>query len=107
VAEKLQIPEDKYRVAFQSRLGRTPWIKPYSDELYRELPKQGINKAVVLCPSFVADCLETLEEVSVRGDEEFQMHGGEKLTLIPSLNAEPEWVDAVVELLEKSPREKL
>jgi ferrochelatase len=100
VAEKLQIPEDKYRVAFQSRLGRTPWIKPYSDELYRELPKQGINKAVVLCPSFVADCLETLEEVSVRGDEEFQMHGGEKLTLIPSLNAEPEWVDAVVELLE-------
>ena len=94
-------------MAFQSRLGRTPWIKPYSDELYRELPKLGVKKIVVLCPSFVADCLETLEEVSVRGQEEFIKHGGEKLTLIPSLNAEPEWVDALLELLDKAPREKL
>ncbi len=107
VAQKLGIPENRYRVAFQSRLGRTPWIKPYSDELYQELPKQGIRKVVVLCPSFVADCLETLEEVSVRGEEEFQKHGGEKLTLIPSLNAEPEWVKAVVKILETAPREKV
>ena len=107
LAEKLNIPESQYRVAFQSRLGRTPWIKPYSDELYRELPKLGVKKIVVLCPSFVADCLETLEEVSVRGQEEFIKHGGEKLTLIPSLNAEPEWVDALLELLDKAPREKL
>ena len=66
-----------------------------------------MKKIVVLCPSFVADCLETLEEVSVRGQEEFIKHGGEKLTLIPSLNAEPEWVDALLELLDKAPREKL
>lgn len=107
VAEKLGIPENRYRVAFQSRLGRTPWIKPYSDELYQQLPKDGVKRVVVLCPSFVADCLETLEEVSVRGEEEFQKHGGEKLTLIPSLNAEPEWVEAVVEILETAPREKI
>ena len=107
VAEKLNIPENKYKVAFQSRLGRTPWIKPYSDELYQQLPKEGVNKVVVLCPSFVADCLETLEEVSVRGEEEFQKHGGEKLTLIPSLNAESEWVSAVVKILETAPRERV
>lgn len=107
VAEKLNIPESKYRVAFQSRLGRTPWIKPYSDDLYRELPQKGIRNMVVLCPSFVADCLETLEEVSVRGEEEFKKYGGEKMTLIPSLNAEPEWVDAVLEILKTAPREKL
>ncbi|MFM8316051.1 MAG: ferrochelatase, partial [Deltaproteobacteria bacterium] len=107
VAEKLNIPETKYRVAFQSRLGRTPWIKPYSDELYQQLPKEGVKRVVVLCPSFVADCLETLEEVSVRGEEEFKKHGGEKLTLIPSLNAESEWIEAVVELLKSAPREKL
>lgn len=105
VAEKLRIPEDRYQVAFQSRLGRTPWIKPYSDELYQELPKQGAKRVVVLCPSFVADCLETLEEVSVRGEEEFKKHGGEMLTLIPSLNAEPEWIDAVIEILKTAPRE--
>ena len=103
----MNIPENKYRVAFQSRLGRTPWIKPYSDELYQQLPKEGVKRVVVLCPSFVADCLETLEEVSVRGEEEFKKHGGEKLTLIPSLNAESEWIEAVVELLKSAPREKL
>jgi protoporphyrin/coproporphyrin ferrochelatase len=107
VAEKLGIPESHYRVAFQSRLGRTPWIKPYSDELYRELPKLGAKKVVVFCPSFVADCLETLEEVTVRGEEEFRLHGGEKLTLIPSLNSEPDWVQAVVELLKSAPRQAL
>jgi ferrochelatase len=107
VSEKLNIPENQYRVAFQSRLGRTSWIKPYSDDLYRSLPKEGVKKVVVLCPSFVADCLETLEEVSVRGEEEFKKHGGEKLTLIPSLNAESEWVEAVVEILKTAPREKL
>ncbi len=107
VAEKLNINENKYQVAFQSRLGRTPWIKPFSDDLYRELPKQGVSKVVVFCPSFVADCLETLEEVSVRGEAEFKKHGGEKLTLIPSLNAEPEWVDAVIEILRTAPRENI
>ena len=64
LAKRLGLPKDKYSVSFQSRLGRTPWIKPYTDVLYETLPKQGFKKIAVLCPAFVADCLETLEENS-------------------------------------------
>jgi len=95
LAVRLGVPEEKYHVGFQSRMAGTPWIQPYSDAHYRELPARGIRRIAVLCPSFVADCLETLEEVSLRGLEEFRHHGGEDLFLVPSLNAEPVWADAV------------
>ncbi|HUS29412.1 MAG TPA: ferrochelatase [Kofleriaceae bacterium] len=82
-------------VCFQSRLGRTPWITPHTDVLLDELPKQGVKRLAVMCPAFVADCLETLEEIGIRAKEQFKAAGGEELTLIPSLNATPAWTDAV------------
>jgi ferrochelatase len=97
LAQELGIPRDRYTVGFQSRLGRTPWIQPFSDAFYRELPKKGIRRLAVLSPSFVADCLETIEEIGIRADEDFRASGGEKLTLIPSLNASPTWVRSVSE----------
>lgn len=99
IAKRLGIPESKYVVGFQSRLGRTPWIKPYSDELYVSLAKEGVKRLAVFCPSFVADCLETLEEVSIRGSEQFKHAGGTELKLIPSLNSEPIWVDSLARMI--------
>ncbi len=94
----LGLATDQYLTAFQSRLGRTPWIQPHSDVLYTELPQQGVKRLVVASPSFVADCLETLEEIAIRGKESFIANGGESLRLVPSLNASPKWVDAVLSL---------
>jgi ferrochelatase len=90
-----------YTVCFQSRLGRTPWITPHTDVLLDELPKQGKKRLAVLCPAFVADCLETLEEIGIRAREQFKAAGGEELTLVPSLNATPAWIDAVCAMAER------
>jgi ferrochelatase len=100
MAQQMRLTQDQYTVCFQSRLGRTPWIKPFSDAFYRELPKRGVKKLAVICPSFVADCLETLEEVQIRGREEFVLHGGEDLKLVPSLNSSEAWVESVVQLVQ-------
>ena len=99
LAAKLRLPEDRYTVCFQSRLGRTPWIRPFTDEVLTELPRKGVEKLAVFCPAFVADCLETLEEIGIRAQADFVAAGGKELRLVPSLNAEPLWVDAVVALL--------
>ncbi len=98
LAQKLQLPDNQYRTVFQSRLGKTPWIKPYTDEVMKELAAEGIKKIVIVCPSFVADCLETLEEIGIRGKEQWQALGGEQLTVVPSLNNHPLWVQAITEL---------
>lgn len=100
LAKKLGLKEDQYEVGFQSRLKGAPWIQPFSDEFYRELPKRGVQKLAVVSPSFVADCLETLEEIRIRGKEEFVAHGGDDLVLIPSLNSEDPWVEAVCQIAE-------
>lgn len=100
VAKRLNLKESEYLVAFQSRLGRTPWIKPYSDHLYESLPKEGVKKLAVLSPSFVADCLETLEEIEIRGKKQFREAGGEDLFLVPSLNSEDVWAKSVAQLAE-------
>jgi ferrochelatase len=84
--------------------GEAPWIRPYTDELYRELPKRGVKRLAVVCPAFVADCLETLEEVQIRGKEEFIRSGGEDLILVPSLNSTPGWVESLVQMLQKHSR---
>jgi len=94
VAE-LGLAEGRYTVCFQSRLGRTPWIKPYTDELLASLGAAKVKRLAVLCPAFVADCLETVEEIGIRALEEFRAAGGEALTLVPSLNAHPTWVRTV------------
>ncbi len=98
LAQRLGLAAGTYEVSFQSRLGRTPWIKPYTDLRLLELAKQGTRRMAVLCPAFVADCLETLEEIGIRGRESFLAAGGEELVLVPSLNASPVWVQAVVRM---------
>ena len=101
IAQSLGLHAQMYSVGFQSRLGRTPWIRPYTDDLYRELVGRGVKRLLVVCPAFVADCLETLEEIQMRGREEFISHGGEDLRLVPSLNAEPHWVSALASWVEQ------
>lgn len=85
-------------VGFQSRLGRTPWVQPWTDVLYSELPRQGARRVAVLCPSFVADCLETLEEVGIRGREQFLSAGGERFVAVPCPNDHPLFIDALARL---------
>jgi ferrochelatase len=94
VAEILNVPKDKYSLSFQSRLGKG-WITPFTDIRLRELPGEGIKKLLILCPAFVSDCLETLEEIEIRGREIFMDAGGESFTMIPCLNVNPLWVKTV------------
>lgn len=95
LSHALGLSETQYATAFQSRLGKTPWIKPYTDEILAELRAKNISHLTVVCPSFVADCLETLEEIGMRCKEEWLQMGGSQFTLIPCLNSENEWVDAL------------
>jgi len=95
IAGQLRLQAERYSVSFQSRLGRTPWIKPYTDLWVIELARRGVKRVAVICPAFVADCLETLEEIGIRGRESFKSAGGEELTLVPSLNAHPAWAETV------------
>lgn len=92
---QLKLAADAHSSSFQSRLGRTPWIKPYTDEVLKDLRKRGVKRLAVLCPAFVADCLETLEEIGMRAVEDWHALGGEALKLIPSLNSEDEWADTI------------
>lgn len=99
LATALSLADDDYTVCFQSRLGKVPWIQPYTDQVIPELAAKGKKKLAVFCPAFVADCLETLEEIGMRAKEQFVEHGGEELELVPSLNSSPAWADAVVALV--------
>ena len=98
VAKELGLAAGTYSTAFQSRLGRTPWIKPYTDHVLTELGQKGVKRLAVFSPSFVADCLETLEEMTIRGPETFLEAGGEALKLIPALNSADIWVKAAAAL---------
>ncbi len=92
VAAKLGIPKDKYTVSFQSRLGPDPWLKPATDDTLEKLGRKGVKNLKVACPAFVADCLETIEEIGMEGKEEFQEAGGGAFTMIPCLNDQDPWV---------------
>lgn len=94
VTEKLNIPKEKYSVSFQSRLGKG-WLTPFTDIRLAEMPAEGIKKLLIVCPAFVSDCLETLEEIKIRGKEIFLNAGGESFEMIPCLNTNPLWVDAI------------
>lgn len=83
---------EHYSVAFQSRLGRTKWLSPNTEDQLRQLAQSGTKKVLVICPAFVTDCLETLEEIAIRGSEVFKEAGGESLTLIPCLNDHSGWL---------------
>lgn len=97
--EKAGVPRDKYSVAFQSRLGRDPWLRPYTDHVVKELPKAGVKKLAMMSPAFVSDCLETLEELGIRAREDFLAAGGEELILVPCLNEHPRWLDGLETML--------
>jgi len=92
----------RYSVAFQSRLGREPWLQPYTDHDLVRLAKDGVRKLLVICPAFVADCLETVEEIGMRGREIFLNAGGAEFTLIPCLNDHPIWIDALEKMVTNS-----
>ena len=89
------IPREKYSVSFQSRLGRDPWLKPYTDIELTRFAKRGIKRVLVICPAFVSDCLETLEEIGIREKENFLQAGGESLDLVPCMNEHPLWLDTL------------
>jgi protoporphyrin/coproporphyrin ferrochelatase len=92
VAAELGLPAAKFSFSFQSRLGKQPWLKPYTDFRFQEMPAEGIKKLLVICPAFVSDCLETLEEIEIRGKESFLESGGTDYSMIPCLNTNPLWV---------------
>ncbi len=99
LARSLELEADRFSVGFQSRMGRTPWIGPQTDRMLPGLAATGVKRLAILCPTFVADCLETLEEIGIRGREQWLALGGEDLRLTPSLNASPLWVRGVANLI--------
>lgn len=94
VTEALSIPNSKYSISFQSRLGKG-WLTPFTDIRLEELPAEGVKKLLIICPAFVSDCLETLEEIEERGKETFIKAGGESYEMIPCLNTNPLWVETI------------
>jgi protoporphyrin/coproporphyrin ferrochelatase len=102
VCKRLGIPEHKVGFSFQSRLGRDPWLQPYTALRLEELPKEDVKKVVVVCPAFVSDCLETLEEIGEEGKEIFLHAGGESFTLVPCLNTHPLWVAVLAKWVKES-----
>jgi ferrochelatase len=99
--KKANVPQAQYSVSFQSRLGRDPWLKPYTDVELAELPKRGVQKLLVICPAFVSDCLETLEEIGMRGKETFIGAGGKEFMQIACLNEHPLWLSALEKMAQK------
>ena len=91
----MKLDPKQWSVSFQSRLGRAEWIKPYTENRIRELGQKGMKKLLVFCPAFVADCLETLEEIQIGAKEIFLEEGGDDLVMVPSLNATPDWIRGI------------
>lgn len=102
LAKLMGLAPGTYSTSFQSRLAGPPWIRPFTDEVFVELAEQGHRRLAVLTPSFVADCLETLEEIGIRGREQWRAAGGEELVLIPCANAAPSWVEGVALMVERT-----
>ena len=98
---RANVPKNKYSVSFQSRLGKDPWLKPYTDIELAEFPKRGVKKILVICPAFVSDCLETIEEIAMRGKETFVGAGGKELRQIPCLNEHPLWISTLEKMARK------
>jgi ferrochelatase len=94
-ARAAKLPDGKWSVAFQSRLGKDPWLKPYTDFELERLAKARVKKILVMSPAFVSDCLETIEELGIRGKATFMAAGGQDFQLIPCLNEHPVWIAAL------------
>ena len=102
-AARMGLRPEQWSVSFQSRLGRAKWIEPYTETRLDELARQGVKKLLVMCPAFVADCIETLEEIGDRGREQFLAAGGESLQLVPCQNDHPSGAAALHSLSERAP----
>jgi ferrochelatase len=100
-AKAARVPDGKWSVAFQSRLGKDPWLKPYTDFELERFAQEGVKKILVMSPAFVSDCLETIEELGIRGQESFVQAGGESYQLIPCLNEHPAWITALENMAKK------
>nr|VFJ48770.1 MAG: ferrochelatase [Candidatus Kentron sp. FW]VFJ58840.1 MAG: ferrochelatase [Candidatus Kentron sp. FW] len=99
VADELSLPEERWTLSFQSRMGREEWLAPHTDELLREWGKAGIKSVDVICPGFSADCVETLEEIEMRGQDTFRSAGGGTFHYIPALNDRPEHIRSLADLV--------
>jgi ferrochelatase len=95
VAAALGLEQSDWMLAFQSRFGKEPWLEPYTDETLKKLGGRGVRRIAALCPGFIADCLETLDEIAILGAEQFRSGGGEELRYIPCVNDHPAWIEAM------------
>jgi ferrochelatase len=99
LGEELGLKPEQYVVTFQSRFGRTEWLKPYTMDTVIELGRRKVKRLDVICPGFVADCLETLEEIGIENKAAFLRAGGKEFNLIPCLNERHEWIDALARIV--------
>ncbi|MEW5787648.1 MAG: ferrochelatase [Pseudomonadota bacterium] len=102
LAERLGLAAEQYRVTFQSRFGKAEWLQPYTDKTLEELGRAGTRRVDVMCPGFVADCLETLEEIALEGKTTFLKSGGGEFRHIPALNDRRDWIAALADLVERA-----
>ncbi len=102
LADALALKPDEWRVTFQSRFGYAKWLQPYTEQTLVEMARAGATRVDVICPGFVADCLETLEEIGIRARETFHEAGGQELGLVECLNEAPEWIAALAELIDQA-----
>ena len=98
LAEALGLASHEFQLSFQSRFGRTEWLKPYTAATLAQWAKEGLRRVDVVCPGFVADCLETLEEIGIEGKAEFLRAGGKEFHAIPCLNEDDAWIQALAQI---------
>lgn len=101
LAERLNLKPEQYRICFQSRFGKAEWLQPYTAPTLHDWGAQGIHRVAVICPGFVADCLETLEEIAQEGRDDFLKAGGKAYHYIPALNEDDAWIGALADLAEQ------
>lgn len=99
IVKELSIPSEKFSICFQSRLGKEPWLQPYTNEMIGNLAKRKKKNVLIFCPSFVCDCLETIYEIGYEYKKEFLHLGGEKLDLVPGLNSHSLWIQALSSMI--------
>jgi ferrochelatase len=96
---KADVRAGRFSISFQSRLGKNAWLKPYTNTELERFGKSGVKRMLVICPTFVSDCLETIEEIGMRGRETFLRAGGEEFARIPCLNEHPLWIAALEKMI--------
>ncbi|HET6572558.1 MAG TPA: ferrochelatase [Fimbriiglobus sp.] len=104
LADRLELPREKWTQTYQSRFGRAEWLKPYTDDVLTELTKRGVKRVAVVLPGFTADCLETLDEIGRESREVFERAGGEHLRAVPCLNDHPRWISALETIVREEGR---